>query len=47
MNLKVGFGEEIAVAKGAAVGPEVIVGAGVRVQAASGTEHLGSEENIW
>ncbi len=33
-------------AAGAAIGPEVVVGAGVRVKAASGTEHLGSEENI-
>jgi hypothetical protein len=34
-------------AAGAAVGPEVIVGAGVRVQAAPGTEHLWSEEYIY
>jgi hypothetical protein len=33
-------------AAGAAIGPEVVVGAGVRVEAASGAEHLGSEENI-
>ncbi len=44
--LEVGFGEEVAMASGAAVGPQVVVGAGVRVQAASGTEHLKSEENI-
>jgi hypothetical protein len=34
-------------AAGAAIGPEVVVGAGVRVEAAAGAEHLGSEENIW
>jgi hypothetical protein len=28
-------------AAGAAIGPEVVVGAGVRVQAAPGAEHLG------
>ncbi len=44
--LEVGFGEEVAVAAGAAVGPEVVVGAGVRVQAASGTEHLGGPKKI-
>jgi hypothetical protein len=46
--LEVGFGEEVAMAAGAAVGPEVVVGAGVRVEAASGAEHLGGpKKNIW
>ncbi len=38
--LQVGFGEEVAMAAGAAVRPEVVVGASVRVQAAPGAEHL-------
>ncbi len=45
--LEVGFGEEVAMAAGAAVGPEVVVGAGVRVQAASGTEHLEGPKKIY
>jgi hypothetical protein len=45
--LEVGFGEEVAMAAGAAIGPEVVVGAGVRVQAAPGTEHLGGPTKIY
>jgi hypothetical protein len=35
------------VAAGAAIRPEVIVGAGVRVEAASGAEHLGGPKKIY
>ncbi len=45
--LEVGFGEEVAMAAGAAIRPEVVVGAGVRVQAASGAEHLGDPKKIF
>jgi hypothetical protein len=34
-------------ATGAAIGPQVVVGAGVRVEAASGTEHLTGPKKIY
>jgi hypothetical protein len=34
-------------AAGATVGPQVVVGAGVRVQAASGAEQLGGPKKIF